>query len=82
MKLSVSLQLLDLGQSVGRLGRVISPSKSVYLFTQKNKHTTQKLNVQSLTSIRTHGHGVCARKDSSCLRPLGYCDRQGSYLPA
>jgi hypothetical protein len=31
MKLSVSLQLLDLGQSVGLLGRVISSSQGPYL---------------------------------------------------
>jgi hypothetical protein len=50
MKLSVSLQLLDLGQLVGLLGRVIS----------------------------SHGPGVRASEDSSCLRPLGYRDRLGS----
>jgi hypothetical protein len=37
MKLSVSLQLLDLGQSVGLLGRVISSSQGLYLYTNTEK---------------------------------------------
>jgi hypothetical protein len=42
MKLSVSLQLLDLGQSVGLLGGVISSSQGLYLYTniQKRTHNT------------------------------------------
>jgi hypothetical protein len=42
MKLSVSLQLLDLGQSVGLLGLVISSSQSLYLYTntEKRAHNT------------------------------------------
>jgi hypothetical protein len=41
MKLSVSLQLLpiDLGQSVGLLGRVISSSRGLYLYTNTEKRT-------------------------------------------
>jgi hypothetical protein len=39
MKLSVSLQLLDLGQSVGLLGRVISSSQGLYLYTITKKRT-------------------------------------------
>jgi hypothetical protein len=39
MKLSVSLQLLDLGQSVGLLGRVISSSLGLYLYTNTEKRT-------------------------------------------
>jgi hypothetical protein len=76
MKLSVSLQLLDLGQSVGLLGRVISSSQSLYLYTNKNAHTTQTLNMHALSVIRNHGPGVRASEDSSFLRPLGYRDRQ------
>jgi hypothetical protein len=37
MKLSVSFQLLDLGQSVGLLGRVISSSQGLYLYTNTEK---------------------------------------------
>jgi hypothetical protein len=32
-EISVSLQLLDLGQSIGLLGRVISSSQGPYLYT-------------------------------------------------
>jgi hypothetical protein len=39
MKLSVSLQLLVLGQSVGLLGRVISSSQGLYLYTNTEKRT-------------------------------------------
>jgi hypothetical protein len=38
MKLSISLQLLDLGQSVGLLGQVISLSHDLYLYTNTEKH--------------------------------------------
>jgi hypothetical protein len=77
MKLSVSLQLLDLGQSVGLLGRVIGSSQDHYLYTttQKNAHTTQTLNIRSQSEIRTHGPGVRASEDSSCLRRLSYRDQ-------
>jgi hypothetical protein len=42
MKLTVSLQLLDLGQSVGLLGRVISSSQGLCLYvnTEKRTHNT------------------------------------------
>jgi hypothetical protein len=39
MNLSVSLQLLDLGQSVGLLGLVISLSQGLYLYTNTEKRT-------------------------------------------
>jgi hypothetical protein len=39
MKLSVSLQLLDLGESVELLGRVISSSQGLYLYTNTEKPT-------------------------------------------
>jgi hypothetical protein len=41
MKLSISFRLLDLGQSAGLLGRVISSSRGLYLYT--NAHKTQIL---------------------------------------
>jgi hypothetical protein len=43
--------------------------------TQKIAHTTQTLTIHALSGIRTHGPGVCAGEDSSCLRTLGYRDR-------
>jgi hypothetical protein len=52
MKFSVSLQLLDLEQLVGLLGRMISPSQGLYLYTNTwrirwnnfagNKHRSSK----------------------------------------
>jgi hypothetical protein len=39
MKLYFSLQLLDLGQSVGLLGRVISSSQDLYVYTNTEKRT-------------------------------------------
>jgi hypothetical protein len=49
--------------------------------TQKNAHTTQTVNINVQSGIRTHGPGVRASEDSSCLRPLGYRDR-GFYVIA
>jgi hypothetical protein len=77
MNLSVSFQLLYLGQTVGLLGRVISSSQGLYLYTNtENVHTTQALNIHAQSGIQNHGPGVRASEDSSCLRPLGYRDRQ------
>jgi hypothetical protein len=78
MKFSVSLQLVDLGQSVGLLGRVISSSQGLCLYTNRKTHTTQTLKIHALSGIPTHGPGVRASEDSSCLRPLGYSDRLAS----
>jgi hypothetical protein len=33
-------------------------------------------NIHALSGIGTHDHGLLASEDSSCLRPLGYRDRQ------
>jgi hypothetical protein len=43
IKLTVSLQLLDLGQSVGLLGGVITSSQGLYLYTntEKSTHSTK-----------------------------------------
>jgi hypothetical protein len=77
---SVSLQLLDLGQSVGLLGLVISSSRGLYLytFTEKRTHKTS-LNIHALSGIRTNGRGVSASEDSSRLRLLGYRDGKISH---
>jgi hypothetical protein len=37
MKLSISLQLLDLGKSIGLFGRVVSLSQGLYLYTNTGK---------------------------------------------
>jgi hypothetical protein len=66
MKLSVSLQLLDLGQSVGLLwtgDQLVAKPLPV--------HKTQTLNIRAQSGIRTYGPGIRASEDSSCLRRLG-----------
>jgi hypothetical protein len=42
----------------------------------RKTHTTQTLNIHALSGIGTHGPGVRASEDSSCLRPLSYRDRR------
>jgi hypothetical protein len=69
-------QFLDQGQSIGFLGRVISSSQGLYLYTNTEKRThIQTLNIHALSEIRTHGPGFRASEDSACLRSLGYRDR-------
>jgi hypothetical protein len=79
MKLSITLQLLDLGQSLGLLGRVISSSQGLYLYKNTEKRT-QNTNTKHPCPgwIGTHGPGFRASKDSSCLRQLGYRDRHAT----
>jgi hypothetical protein len=53
---------LDLRQSVGLLGRVISSSQGLYLYTNRKTHThththTKTLNIHALSGIRTHNFG-------------------------
>jgi hypothetical protein len=58
---------LGQGLSVGPLGRVISSSEGLYLYTNRITHThTQTLNIHALS------------KDSARLRPLGYRDRHST----
>jgi hypothetical protein len=73
MKLPVLLQFLNLGQSVGLLGRVISSSSYLHRATQtQNKH----INIHASSRIRIYDPGVPATQDSSRLRRLGYRDRR------
>jgi hypothetical protein len=51
MKLSVSLQFLDLGQSVGLLGRVISSSQGLSTCTQTQKMHTQHKHETSMPRV-------------------------------
>jgi hypothetical protein len=67
-----------ISQTVGLLGRVISPSQNLYLNTGQHKqdkriHTP---NINALSGVRTHDNSVRASEDSSRLRPRGYSDRQ------
>jgi hypothetical protein len=72
-------QFLDLfTQTVGLLGRVISQSQGLYLYTGQHKHrkTHKHINIHASSRIRTYDHGgIRASEDSSCLRPLCYRDR-------
>jgi hypothetical protein len=44
----------------------------------QNKHI-HILNIHALCGIQTHDPGFRVSEDSSCLRPVGYRDRQPSY---
>jgi hypothetical protein len=63
-------------QSLGLLGRGISPSHGRYLHTEQHKHRIKAHNtdIHALGRIRTHDPSVLAREDSSCLRSRGYWD--------
>jgi hypothetical protein len=69
-------------QSVGLLGRGISPSQGRYLHTGEHKHRINAhTGIRALSGIWSHDSNVRAWEDSSCLRPRGHCDRlQGVYL--
>jgi hypothetical protein len=55
---------LDLRQSAGPLGRVISSSQGLYLYARTQTHT-QRLNIHALSGIRTHDLGFRASEDSA-----------------
>jgi hypothetical protein len=56
-------------QSVGLLGRGISPSQGRYPHTEQHKH------VHVYSEIRTNHLNVRAGEDGSCQRPRNHCDR-------
>jgi hypothetical protein len=75
---------LDLRQSVGLLGRVISSSQDLNLHanTETRTHThTQTLNIHALNGFRTHDPGFRPSEGSAFLRPLGYRDRPWPLYP-
>jgi hypothetical protein len=72
VKRFVSLQYLNLWQSVGLLERGISPSQGHYSTWTQNKY---KRHIHVLGGIRTHDPSVRAGEEISCLRPHGHCDR-------
>jgi hypothetical protein len=51
LKPSVSLQSLDVGQSVGLLGRVISSSQGLCLYTNTEKPYTQHKHYTSMSRV-------------------------------
>jgi hypothetical protein len=63
-------------QRVGLLGRIISTSQGLYLYTGQHKHRINAhTNIHASSRIRTYDPSVRASEDSSCLRPLVYRDR-------
>jgi hypothetical protein len=66
-------QFLDLSQMVGRLGRVISSSQGLYVYTNtvRRGHT---LNIHAQGGIRNRNHGLRAIEDCPRLRPVGFRD--------
>jgi hypothetical protein len=68
--------VISFTQTVGLLGRVISPSQGRYLHRTTQTQNNAHMNIHALNGIRTHDPGVRASEDSSCLRPRGHCDRQ------
>jgi hypothetical protein len=78
MKLFVSLQFLNPGQSVGLLGRVISSSQDISTYTGQHKHRINvhiHINIHASSRIRTYDPVIQASQDSSCLRPLDCRDQ-------
>jgi hypothetical protein len=74
------LQFLNLfiTQTVGLLGRVISPSLGCYLHTEEHKHRINAhTDIHVLSRFRTHDPSVRAEGDSSCLTLRCHCARQG-----
>jgi hypothetical protein len=61
-------------QSVGLLGRGISPSQGRYLHMEQHKHRINAHNtdVHALSVIRTHDPSIRVIEDISCLRPRGH----------
>jgi hypothetical protein len=63
-------------QTVGLLGRVISPSQGRYIHTGQHRHRINAdTNIRALSGIRIHDPSVLASEGSSCLRPRGHSDR-------
>jgi hypothetical protein len=69
---------LSYTQSVGLLGRGISPSQGLWLHKEEHKHRMKagSTDISDLSEIRTHDHSVRASENSSCLRPRGHCDQR------
>jgi hypothetical protein len=61
-------------QSVGLLGRRISPSQGRYLHRTTQTELTYT-DIHASSGIRTHDPSVRAVEDGLYLRPRGHCDR-------
>jgi hypothetical protein len=63
-------------QTIGLLGRVISPSQDRYLHTGQHKHRIKAhTDIHASSGIRFHDPIVRASEDCSCLRPRDHRDR-------
>jgi hypothetical protein len=62
-----------ISQSIGLLGRRISPLQVRYL--QKTTRSTINADIHASGRIRTHDPRVLAGEDSACIRPRGHCDQ-------
>jgi hypothetical protein len=61
--------VIFLAETVGLLGRVISPSQGRYLHTGQHKPRIKAhTDIRAVSGIRTYDPSVRACKDSSCLR--------------
>jgi hypothetical protein len=71
---------LRLTQTVGLLGRVISPSQGLYLHNDQHKHRINvHTDIHASSGIRTHDPSVRASEDISCFRSRGHYDRLYQY---
>jgi hypothetical protein len=60
-------------QTVGLLGRGISPSQGRYLHTGQHKHRINaNTDIHALNGIRTQDQSARASEDISFLKPLGH----------
>jgi hypothetical protein len=75
VKRFVSLQFLNLRQSVGPLGHGISPSQGRYLIQDSTNTEETETNIHACSGIRYHNPRVRAIEDISCLRPRGHSDQ-------
>jgi hypothetical protein len=68
-------------QSVGLLGRVISPSQGRYLLTgQHKRRINPHTDIHALSWIWTHDPSVWASEDSSCLSPPGHREKPALHI--
>jgi hypothetical protein len=68
--------LIIFTQTVGLLGRVISPLQCLYLHIKQHKHgINAHTDNHALSEISTDDLNVRANEDSTCLKSLGHRDR-------
>jgi hypothetical protein len=62
-------------QSVGLIGRGISPPQGRYLHSQQHKQN-KRTDIHTSSTIRTQDPSGRTGEDCSCLRPRSHCDRR------